>query len=461
MGTHPRRGGAPPSSVALVFPRMRVAEVIREHRERILARWVEAVSATLPEGMELPRAALLDSLPEFLDRLVAWLESGENGLHATAAKHGVTRLRQEIDPSQIVAEYGLLRSQLVDLVRTTGAAEDDDLRRLHLALDDCIAASVEALVRTRVEDSHRARTSAAERRTSAAEAARLAAEAHHTSAQNARRAAEGRVAEAEGRVAEAQRARHASESARVGSEAARLTAEARERASDAARMRAEKTADDVELFMAVLAHDLRTPLTTILSAASLMSRRGELGPGDATAASRIARSGDRMNRMIEQLLDFTRIRLGGGLLPQREELDLHPLVEQLVGELELTAPGRPILLEYGDAGRLRGDRGLVSQAISNLLRNAVEHGPGESPVGVVVRGDPSSIEITVRNEGPPIAPDVMRQLFDPFAHRRRGSRGLGLGLYITQQIARAHGGELEASSDEEAGTAFTLRLPRG
>jgi signal transduction histidine kinase len=131
-----------------------------------------------------------------------------------------------------------------------------------------------------------------------------------------------------------------------------------------------------------------------------------------------------------------------------------------VEELDLAHPDRSIQFASNGARMGFWDRDRLGQAISNLLANAIEHSPPDTPVRVVLSGDPKVVHIVFHNEGPPIPPDLIRHLFDPFRRGGRSSKGLGLGLYITQQIARAHGGTVEATSDVASGTKFTLRLPR-
>lgn len=226
----------------------------------------------------------------------------------------------------------------------------------------------------------------------------------------------------------------------------------------------EQTLHYNELFAGVLAHDLRNPLGAMLTAAQLLLMR-QAGEGDRTAKplSRILSSGQRMSRMIDQLLDVTRARSGGGMVIAPREANLADLCSQAVEELELVYPDRAICCEItGDlAGAWDPDR--VLQIISNLLANAAQHAAPGSGVDIRIDGArPDAVVLEVRNRGA-IPASLLPLLFDPFRgarHRRDHSRGLGLGLFIVKELVRSHGGTVEVASSEEAGTVFTVQLPR-
>jgi signal transduction histidine kinase len=173
-----------------------------------------------------------------------------------------------------------------------------------------------------------------------------------------------------------------------------------------------------------------------------------------------------MERMIAQLLDITRIRVGGGIPLDLQPVDLADLGRRVIGELERAHPDCTIQLEV--LGDVAGswDRDRLAQLVSNLVGNACQHGLPDAPVQVRADGSqPHRVQLEVRNDGV-IPPELLPGIFDAFHVRssRRGSRegasGLGLGLYITQQIAVAHGGSIAAESDELQGTRFTVELPR-
>jgi signal transduction histidine kinase len=217
------------------------------------------------------------------------------------------------------------------------------------------------------------------------------------------------------------------------------------------------------MFVGILGHDLRNPLGAILTAAQLMLRRN---PDDKTVRplTRILSSGERMTRMIEQLLDFTRARIGGGIPLARRDVDLQPLIEQIVDEEELAATGWAfdVSLDGDQKGSWDPDR--LAQVFSNLISNAVRHGSPSAPLRLAVDGRHAAfVDVTVHNDGTIPAP-VLPGLFDPFQGTRSmrgGSEGLGLGLFISAQIIKAHGGEIRVDSSPDAGTTFSIRLPRG
>lgn len=224
---------------------------------------------------------------------------------------------------------------------------------------------------------------------------------------------------------------------------------------------AERTARFREQFLGIVGHDLRNPLTAILSSAQMLLRYSSLDDRQRRVLGRIESSAGRMTRMIEELLDFTRGRLGGGfpIVPRR--VDLGEIAEQCIEELSLAHAQRRIDLDL--SGDLWGDwdPGRLAQVLSNLIGNALQHSPDGSPVRVTVRAEGEEAVFETHNGGSPIPNDLLPHIFEP---GRRGegvrSAGLGLGLYIAQQIVQAHGGSLEARSDTAGGTVFRMRLPR-
>ncbi|MEP6654968.1 MAG: GAF domain-containing protein, partial [Myxococcales bacterium] len=223
-----------------------------------------------------------------------------------------------------------------------------------------------------------------------------------------------------------------------------------------------------ELFAGVLAHDLRNPLASIMTAAQVTLAR-TADERLTKPMNRILKSGDRMLRMIEQLLDFTRIRVGNGMPINPRELDLVPLLRQVADELKAGAAEASITIRgTGDTnGAWDSDR--LAQVFSNLLGNALHHGrpdpDGASPVRVDVQvdgRDRDSIQVLVHNAGT-IPAGTGSNLFEPFGSRERPAertRGLGLGLFITREIVRAHGGSVRVESSENEGTTFSVSLPR-
>jgi signal transduction histidine kinase len=233
----------------------------------------------------------------------------------------------------------------------------------------------------------------------------------------------------------------------------------------AAISKLEETIRYNDLFAGVLAHDLRNPLGAMMTTSQLLLMRQEgKGDRDAKPLNRILTSGQRMTRMIDQLLDLTRARVGGGIQIERCDANLADLCTQAIEELELAHPGLKVTREViGDQnGAWDADRLL--QIISNLVSNAGQHGHPESPIVVKLDGRRAeSVTLQVHNQGA-IPDSVLPSIFDPFRgtrHRRDHSRGLGLGLFIVKEIVRAHGGVVHVSSSQQEGaTCFTIELPR-
>jgi sigma-B regulation protein RsbU (phosphoserine phosphatase) len=225
-----------------------------------------------------------------------------------------------------------------------------------------------------------------------------------------------------------------------------------------------------EQFLAILGHDLRNPLNAISGNAGLLLRYGGLTEPQRKAINRISISSDRMARMINDLLDFTRARLGGGYPVNRARMNLHDVLRQVVEELEVAHPQRRFELSLSGNGWGDWDADRIAQAASNLVGNAVQYSPEDSPVEVLARDDGDGIYVQVHNLGLPIPAERLPQIFDPFVRGVEGTRGagtrsaartgLGLGLYITHEIVRAHGGTLRVTSTEADGTRFWMTLPR-
>ena len=218
-----------------------------------------------------------------------------------------------------------------------------------------------------------------------------------------------------------------------------------------------------EMFSALLAHDLRNPLSAILASAQLLKRRSAEAAAQE-AAARILSSGGHMGRLIEDMLDLARARLAGGIVIKREHADIKVLVERVVREHQAAAPER--IIDMGCVGDCRGrmDAERIAQVASNLIGNALKHGDMGSPVTVRVEGtSPREVILTVANSGT-IPPEIVEHLFDPFrgGHRPPGrSEGLGLGLYIVHQIVKAHGGRVDVDTGRDNRTALRVSIPRG
>lgn len=224
-----------------------------------------------------------------------------------------------------------------------------------------------------------------------------------------------------------------------------------------------------EIFLAILGHDLRSPLGAVMMSANFMLETGELTEPHLTLTRRIASSAKRMQQMIGDLLDFTRSRLGGGIPIVRAPGSLQKIVHDVVDEILAGDSSRLIKVEARGGEAVNVDCSRISQAIANLLLNAVEHSPPGSAVSVVVDGNADEAVIDVHNEGRALSADQLNGIFGPMkASQAEGSGthsgplgNLGLGLYIAERIVHAHDGKIEIQSSDAAGTTFRVLLPRG
>ena len=227
-----------------------------------------------------------------------------------------------------------------------------------------------------------------------------------------------------------------------------------------ARLKDERETSELrEQFIAVLGHDLRNPLASISAGTRILSRR----PKDETETG-VLRMMEatvlRMTGLIDNLLDFARGRLGGGITLNRANRPLQPVLEQVVSEFRYASPERLIETDFRIAEPVNCDRSRVGQMASNLIGNALIHGAPDSPVRIHASTGNGMFELSVANSGEPISPSAMEHLFQPFFRGkvRASHRGLGLGLHIASEIAKAHEGSLTVKSDA-AETRFTFLMP--
>ncbi len=215
-------------------------------------------------------------------------------------------------------------------------------------------------------------------------------------------------------------------------------------------------------FIAVLGHDLRNPLAAIRAGAMLLAAMPSEGPAQRAVAV-IQNSAARMSGLIENVLDFARGQLGEGIPVTREPVtDLELTLDHVVAELRTAWPGRALDAEWTLGGTILCDPSRIAQLLSNLLANALTHGDDAAPVRTSARTIDGEFQLAVTNAGNPIAPDKFERLFQPFSRASEGpdQQGLGLGLYIASEIARAHEGRLDVQSSAEE-TRFTFRMPVG
>ena len=243
-------------------------------------------------------------------------------------------------------------------------------------------------------------------------------------------------------------------------ENARLFAEQR-RTQEELRRRAEFE----QQLVGIVSHDLRNPLAAISMSAGLLEKKGELTDAQRRMVMRIGQATERAARMIRDLLDFTKARLGGGIALHRQPMDLGDVVHQVVDEVLVAHPGRHVELELEPGVKGEWDPDRIAQVLTNLLGNALAYSPVDAPVRVGARLEGEHALLSIFNGGAPIPEELLPRLFEPMTRgtlkEGQSSRSIGLGLYIVRDIVRGHGGGVDVVSSLEHGTTFTVRLPRG
>jgi signal transduction histidine kinase len=241
-----------------------------------------------------------------------------------------------------------------------------------------------------------------------------------------------------------------------------MDAEQRLAESEAALIDARAASELREQFIAVLGHDLRNPLASIDGGARLLLKT-PLNERATMLVGLLQNSVTRMAGLIDNVLDFARGRLGGGFVVERRvDTDLEGALRQVVTELRIAYPDRRIEARFDLTQPVNCDTHRIAQLFSNLLGNALTHGAETAPVRVEARTTEGCFELSVANSGDPIEPAAMGMLFQPFARAslRPHQQGLGLGLYIVSEIAKAHGGGMAVTSDATE-TRFTFTMPLG
>jgi signal transduction histidine kinase len=233
---------------------------------------------------------------------------------------------------------------------------------------------------------------------------------------------------------------------------------------------ADELARSRDTFLAILGHDLRSPLSAVSLSGEYLSTAGILeGKQQLQAVARIQRGAASMDAMIRDLLEYTRTRLGRGIPIARKPSNIGVICEAALEEMKAGDPER--IFRFESSGELDGsfDGARLQQVFANLLHNAVQHGAKDSPVFLAAHGGLDAVTVQVRNYGSPIPLDALQVIFNPLVQGPsaasgdgdRASTSLGLGLFIARNIVVGHGGTLEVESSEQAGTVFTARLPRG
>jgi signal transduction histidine kinase len=218
--------------------------------------------------------------------------------------------------------------------------------------------------------------------------------------------------------------------------------------------------------MGIVGHDLRNPLAAIRMTAQLLAKPDEMVPERRiTLSKRILTSSMRMDSIVKSLLDYARAKAGALVRLERERVDLGPLASRVIEEQTANVTGRSI--ELRTVGDLTGhwDPGRLEQILAHLISNAIRHGADGASVMTLRGSSPDRVELTLHNQGPAIAVELLPRIFDPFqiGPRPEGTprRSIGLGLFIVKQLATAHGGTVSVDSNDSTGTSFTVSLPRG
>ena len=231
---------------------------------------------------------------------------------------------------------------------------------------------------------------------------------------------------------------------------------------------AENIGQTKERFLAILGHDLRSPVAAIVTSTRFMietaEQQGDLGQPYRRLIDGVSRSARRMNQLVADLLEFARVRFGESIPIVRAPVDLGPLTLDVVAEVRAAYPDRKF--ESSVTGDLRGewDSDRLFQALTNLVSNAVQHGSTDSPIHVTARGEEADVVLSVANSGQQIGGEQIARLFQGMNEQSpsegRDRRHLGLGLYIVDKIVSAHGGDVKVESTDDGNTTFSLRLPR-
>jgi signal transduction histidine kinase len=221
------------------------------------------------------------------------------------------------------------------------------------------------------------------------------------------------------------------------------------------------------MFLAILGHDLRNPLGTVVTGANFLMRANDIPSKYVLAATRMFNSGQRMNKLIADLIDFTRTHLGAGIPIKAKKMNLTEVCMNVVDELRTSHPERIIDFNSFSREDLFGDDNRLAQVLSNLIGNALQYGAPHEPICVRMSSTEQDIGVTVNNKGPVIPPNKLGSVFDPLvrlANKENANdvreTSLGIGMFIAREIVGAHKGSIAVESNEAEGTTFRITLPR-
>ncbi len=232
--------------------------------------------------------------------------------------------------------------------------------------------------------------------------------------------------------------------------------------NDAATQFAQTLHDIQELFMVTLTHDLRNPINVVKMGTQLVLRRFERGDTHFDVTVRMLSAIDRLDSMIQNLLDASRLRAGLSLKLTFEDCDLEQLLQEVVEDLNFAYPDRFVIVSDG-AIMTACSRKELRRVIENIATNAVKYGAPDTPITLTLQQTATAISITIHNKGTPIAPDAQSILFQQFRRTSTAEEqtGWGLGLFLAKSLTEAHQGTIEVESEEGKGTSFIVKLPAG
>jgi signal transduction histidine kinase len=221
------------------------------------------------------------------------------------------------------------------------------------------------------------------------------------------------------------------------------------------------------MFLAILGHDLRNPLGTVITGATFIMRATDVPSKYVLAATRIFNSGQRMSKLIADLIDFTRTHLGAGIPIKPKKMNLAEVCMNVVEELRTSHPERIIDFDSISREDVFGDDGRLAQVLSNLIGNALQYGARHEPIGVRISSTEQEVSVAVNNKGPFIPAKKLGSVFDPLVRLAVNGNlddvretSLGIGLFIAREIVNAHKGSIAVESNETDGTTFRITLPR-
>ena len=219
------------------------------------------------------------------------------------------------------------------------------------------------------------------------------------------------------------------------------------------------------IFVGIFTHDIRNPLQAITLSTELLLHTGNLTERQKVIAKGALESADRISSLVDNLLDVTRARLGGGLHIVCSSMDVSFVARQIIDEIRVIHPTRVINLDTPEEAKCDWDKARIGQVFSNIISNAIQYSFKDTPIFISIRSNSEFVTILFNNDGLPIPPDKISTLFDPLKRASEDTSdkptrsNLGLGLFITQEIVQAHGGQINVSSSELEGTVFTVKIP--